>query len=76
MALALAACGGRGEPDRLGKREYRRAVQSADVDGLSGLTADDAGRLYAIPERDRSLLTVEDGAVRRTPLVGMVGARA
>jgi hypothetical protein len=71
-ALLPSACGGGEEHPGRAKREHRRVLLSTEVDGLSGLTVDDAGRLHAVAERDRVLLTIEGArVVERTRLAGV-----
>lgn len=50
-----------------------RVLPVPNVDGLSGLTSDDRGRLWAIPERARFLLVLRDerAELSTIPLVGV-----
>lgn len=72
VMLVLVACERALVPGQPGKHEHRRVVLSTSAEGLSGLTIDDGGRLYAIPERDRRLVILDElGVVREVPLFGV-----
>ncbi|MGF1469559.1 MAG: esterase-like activity of phytase family protein [Sandaracinaceae bacterium] len=69
-ALALLGCGA--EPARPDPIAHRRLVLDVDATGLSGLTRDDGGMLWTIPERDRLLVAFTASGVERTvPLRGV-----
>lgn len=59
--LALAACGQgeRGSADREAARELFRRVSIEAPPGISDLTVDDRGVMWAIAERDRQVLEIE-----------------
>ncbi len=59
------------QPPPTAESEPRRTVLDLSVDGLSGLTIDDEGMLWAVPERSPFLVALRDGRVEAViPLEG------
>jgi phytase-like protein len=74
--VALAACGKSHEPalDKEAARSVFEEVPIVAPPGISDLTIDDRGVLWAIPERDRAVVELDLGKPPASP--GSAGARS
>ncbi len=74
VVILLAACGSHAEPAATGPSPLDEQIALDAPPGVSDLTLDDRGHLWAIPERDRTIVEVELGATAKTtphPLDGV-----